>query len=198
MQGRVYPVKNRALVQNSGPDQSMYRQGVTTGGDVIMKYHALTKSSGTTDNNPSTGDLNHAVTRSDGYSLSVINAKDARFLWQIQVPAGSGSVYPWVSIMDGRLSLFEGGKTPSLQTFDVHSGKKLGQHPLPIDPEKLVLSGVNNGIAYMLSAATGYYKETGDESISAIRLSDGSLAWQMRLGAVKNHEDAISALILGP
>lgn len=115
---------------------------------------------------------------------------------QIQVPAGSGSVYPWVSMMDGRLYLFEGGKTPSLQTFDVHSGKKLGQHPLPIDPEKRVLSGVNNGIAYMLSAATGYYNETGDDIISAIRLSDGSLAWQMKLGALKNHEDTISPLIL--
>jgi outer membrane protein assembly factor BamB len=195
---RAFNAKTGALLWTSGPDESLYSQVVPTGGDVIMTYHAVTKSSGTNDNNPSTADLNHAVTRSDGYSLNVITAKDARLLWQIQVPAGSGSVYPWVSMTDGRLYLFEGGKTPSLQTFDVHSGKKLGQHPLPIDPEKLVLSGVNNGIAYMLSAATGYYNETGDDSISAIRLSDGSLAWQMRLGALKNHEDALSALILAP
>src|SRR5258708_9614695 len=90
MRVRAFHAKTGALLWTSGPDESLYSQGVPTGGDVIMTDHALTKSSGPTHNNPSTGDLNPALTRLDGYSLGVLNYKNARFLSPNQGPPRGG------------------------------------------------------------------------------------------------------------
>src|SRR5260370_29082715 len=50
---RAFHAKTGALLWTSGPDESLYSQGVPTGGAVIMPYPSLPQSSGTPDNNPS-------------------------------------------------------------------------------------------------------------------------------------------------
>src|SRR5258708_31926395 len=88
MRVRAFHAKTGALLWTSGPDESLYSQGVPTGGDVIMTYHPLTKSSCPTDNKPSTSCLHHSVTRSDRHPLGRLNSKECRFPRPIQCPPG--------------------------------------------------------------------------------------------------------------
>ncbi len=93
-----------------------------------------------------------------------------------------------------------------LQVFDMLSGKRLAQYPVILPARKSFgPSLLNNGILYVRSAVHegGSYSSGSSNTfwhytINAIRLTDGTTAWQYNIGKLREYQDPISELCLIP
>jgi outer membrane protein assembly factor BamB len=94
----------------------------------------------------------------------------------------------------------------SLQVFDAHTGKALGQHPIAIPvKEGLDLSALSNDVLYVRSSVPeGDPYSSGSSTsfthyfIYAIHLANGATNWKYDIGSLLDVQVPITELLLAP
>ncbi|HKF35337.1 MAG TPA: PQQ-binding-like beta-propeller repeat protein [Ktedonobacteraceae bacterium] len=145
-----------------------------------------------------------------GYRLQALDAKTGTLRWQISLGVLAcdipGSCSPQLAASDSYLYVLTGKRPYTLQVFDAHTGKPLGQHPIAIPvKEGLDLSVLSNDVLYVRSSVHEGDPYTSGSNTSfthyfiyAIRLADGAPNWKDAIGPLLDVQVPITELLLAP
>jgi outer membrane protein assembly factor BamB len=144
------------------------------------------------------------------YSLQALDAKTGTLRWQIALGVLAGDIpgpcSPQIEASESHLYVLTCKQPYTLQVFDAHTGKPMGQHPIAIPvKEGLDLSALNNDVLYVRSCVHegDPYSSGGSSSfthyfIYAIRLANGATSWKYDIGSLVDVQVPITDLLLAP
>jgi outer membrane protein assembly factor BamB len=144
------------------------------------------------------------------YSLQALDAKTGTLRWQIALGVLDGDIpapcSPQIAASESHLYVLTCKQPYTLQVFDAHTGKALGQHPIAIPvKEGLDLSVLSNDVLYVRSSVhEGDPYSSGSSSsfthyfIYAIRLANGATNWKYDIGSLVDVQVPITDLLLAP
>jgi outer membrane protein assembly factor BamB len=143
-------------------------------------------------------------------SLQALDAKTGTLRWQISLRVLAcdipGPCSPQVEASESHLYVLTRKRPYTLQVFDAHTGKPLGQHPIALPvKEALDLSVLSNDVLYIRSSVhEGDPYSSGSSTsfthyfIYAIRLANGATNWKYDIGSLLDVQVPITELLLAP
>ncbi len=144
------------------------------------------------------------------YSLQALDAKTGTLRWQISLGVLAcnipGPCSPQIGASESHLYVLTCKQPYTLQVFDAHTGKPMGQHPIAIPvKEGLDLSVLSNDVLYVRSSVhEGDPYSSGSSTsfthyfIYAIRLANGATNWKYDIGSLLDVQVPITELLLAP
>jgi outer membrane protein assembly factor BamB len=144
------------------------------------------------------------------YNLQALDAKTGTLRWQISLGVLAcdipGPCSPQIEASESHLYVLTSKRPYTLQVFDAHTGKVLGQHPIAIPViEGLDLSALSNEVLYVRSSVhEGDPYSSGSSTsfthyfIYAIRLANGASNWKYDIGSLLDVQVPITELLLAP
>jgi outer membrane protein assembly factor BamB len=156
------------------------------------------------------------IVYSSGNPLYALDARTGKQLWEQRLPDGpvyfsdlqlrNGPCSPQIEASESHLYVLTRKRPYTLQVFDAHTGKALGQHPIAIPvKEDLNLSALSNDVLYVRSSVhEGDPYSSGSSTsfthyfIYTIRLANGATYWKYDIGSLLDVQVPITELLLAP
>jgi hypothetical protein len=117
-----------------------------------------------------------------------------------------GPCSPQIEASESHMYVLTRKRQYTLQDFDVHTGKALGQHPIAIPvKESLDLSELSNDVLYVRSSVHEGEPYSSSSSTSfthyfiyTIRLANGTTDWKYDIGPLLDVQVPITELLPAP